>query len=196
MKLDKLINSLHHHRLPVIFENRNSSDSWVYNGKSIALRSDLGAYCDHDNLHEIGHFIAAHPEQRLFPEYGLELGIVDLGAWGTPEEGFRSLSGILNYDSILYLGDGLVDPFEQKIQEFLAQKIAIFFGISLDFLSAKLLHEKTGPWDTWIGYRYMKRDTLKREKRILQKEVNLRFKLLSPILRSITEHCGGSHGRQ
>lgn len=183
--LNKIIRCLNEYDICVKFENRNSSNSWVYNGRSIALYSDVGDFLEHDHLHEIGHYIVAHPDQRLFPEYGLTFGIVDLGAWGEIGEGYRLKNGNLDYDAVFYLREGLVNLYEQEIQEFLAQKIAIFFGKECNFPSAKLLGERPGPWDTWPGYEDMKKQELYKKDSIFQEEVNDRFHIFLPLLKNV-----------
>ncbi len=93
-------------------ENRNASDNYTFDGKTIATHShictvflhglnedrrerpnrfafnelygknDIVYYTDHDILHEVCHFIVATEKQRSIPEYGLHIGVTLAGAFG------------------------------------------------------------------------------------------------------------------
>lgn len=117
--------------LPEI-EKRDSSESFTYNGKNIALLQNNYKLLDHDLLHEIGHWIfCSDIEQRFYPEYGLKIGIVCQYALGKAgEDGLRRANGapywqIMRATKVL---DGFINISEQKIQEECTQKFCVFFG--------------------------------------------------------------------
>lgn len=161
---------------------RYSSDSWCYDGDSIALMKhgkiekegeiyDEVNYTEHDILHEIAHWIVASNEQRLFPEYGLALGIVDQYALGTYKDGIRDQNGILTseaYSSDIF--DGFLDKEEQELQEFVTQKITIFLGRLFNVESN--LSDWKGTWDQYEDF---KQDSLNKESIEFIEKVNLRF---------------------
>lgn len=177
--MEKLIQALHKNGFPIKLENRRSSDSWTYNGDSIAIFRDTKRYTDHDILHEIGHYLAATPDQRLFPEFGLALGIADGMAWGLPSDGLRNQDGVLHFDFCKQIADGLISSHEQNIQEFLAQKIAIFFGRFLN-CAADLLEESFNSWD---DYESMKENSWKDD----FEEIQERFCKILPVLEQIVK---------
>lgn len=55
----------------VPLSERETSDSHIFDGQSIATRYNGNTLDDAAILHEICHFMAAKPEQRDLPEFGL-----------------------------------------------------------------------------------------------------------------------------
>lgn len=153
-------------RFGILLVDRNASETWIFDGTSIATyynwRGDdeLVHFSDHDLLHEIAHWIAAKPEQRDLPEYGLALGIAsEVRAMGPKgllwdDEGCKRIMWTLN------LMDGLVDREEQDIQEFLAQLICIKLGPLLG-ISPAMSEEKyidsgfTQNWDVYKAAKFL-----------------------------------------
>lgn len=179
----KLVKACCNNGFSIVLEDRDSSESWCFNGKTIALRHGEKYYKDHDLLHEIGHFIASSSDQREFPEFGLALGIADPLAWGLPSEGLRNNKGEIYFEFASQVQEGLIDSKEQDIQEHLAQKISIFFGSSLGF-STDLLAEKDS-MGSWEDYEKMKRKTWYNESEVLNRFNNL-FPILEKILHETT----------
>jgi len=87
------------------FSPRCATDSWIYDGRTIALtyrtdrcrwkgpnenewiRGVKKRFMDHDNMHELFHFLVASKEQRKLPEYGLVFGLFTyVGALGERDE--------------------------------------------------------------------------------------------------------------
>lgn len=185
--LQNLINSLKNEGYNIKLEDRNSSDSWMYDGNSIALKCSRGYYLVHDILHEIGHFIVAHPEQLLFPEYALSIGVVDSDSYGTVKDGLRNANGTLNLKYTMQISNGLIAIEEQEKQEFLSQLICIFLGkkfnYSANFLSEPIQNE----WDEYFMYYQIKlnRQLFSGKKMFSEKfklEVEKRFEEILPML--------------
>jgi hypothetical protein len=86
---------------------------------------------DHDFLHEIGHFLAAHPEQRDLPEYGL---------------GALAFNTYHFYDAC----PEVVDYKEGQIQERISQLLSIFWGKALGL--SWTLSENPGFSSSWEDY--------------------------------------------
>lgn len=136
--------------LPEI-EKRDSSESFTYNGKNIALLQNDSKFLDHDLLHEIGHWIfCSDVEQRLYPEYGLRIGTVCQYALGkVGEDGLRRASGapywqIMRATKVL---DGFIDISEQEIQEECAQRFCVFFGKMFEISSNLMEYGTVSSWD-------------------------------------------------
>lgn len=116
----------------VQIEERCASDSWTFDGKSIATyfkysTGEIVRYTDHDLLHEIAHYVLAAPEQRDLPEYGLVWGIASGTSYG-PLGGFwRDKHGNLK-DTVLQIREGVVDWEEQEIQEKCVHFLCIIWG--------------------------------------------------------------------
>lgn len=158
----------------IILEDRYSSYSWIYDSKSIALKKhpkNFGRifgedfdeleeiiYTDHDILHEIGHYVAAHPDQLLFPEYGLPPGLVDNYALGPFGGEFRDINGIPKHENLEGICDGLIPDIEQNKQEFVAQLFCLHFGPKLQ-ISADFCNEKF----TWGNYHLLKNENFDQE---------------------------------
>lgn len=94
---------------------------------------------DHDILHEIGHWVAAAPEQRDLPEYGL---------------------GALVF-STFHFADKcpeVVDEDEGRTQEFLTWLLCIYWGKKYN-LSPVSSEELNVPiyvsWDAYTGYKFL-----------------------------------------
>lgn len=138
----------------IILRDRCSSDSWVYDGTSIALRKNhFKIYLDHDILHEVGHYVFAHPDQLLFPEYGLALGLVDPVAFGPRSGEFRDGIGRLKHENINNVYFGLIPDVEQNFQEILSQFFCLDFGPKLE-LNAQLYNEhQKMSWETYYTYK-------------------------------------------
>jgi hypothetical protein len=110
-------------------KDRYPSNSWVYDGKSFALRKCKGRnYSAFEILHEICHWLIADEDQREFPEFGLYLAVVDFMAWGTPEDGFRDKHGRLNWEATQDASDGYFDADEQLAQEIATQRLTVLLG--------------------------------------------------------------------
>lgn len=73
----------------VVLENRSESDSYSYNGHSIALLDWRGNLRSKDNLiHDIAHWVVAAPSRRKCNEFGLG---------DSPDIGTRSSSMLVKY---------------------------------------------------------------------------------------------------
>lgn len=105
----------------------------AYDGKSIGI---IGAN-EHDLLHEIGHWVAAEPEQRDLPEFGL----------GTPFYG-TPLGCVKNKEDITF--PVVVDFDESETQEYMTQLLCILWGQSYGIPSVLRLYPGYG--DTWEMY--------------------------------------------
>lgn len=129
---------------------RFSFDSWVYDGDSISTYEDYKKpYTDHDILHEIGHYVAAHPDQLLFPEYGLQLGVVDFYAFGPIASEFRDKTGKLIWENIKPVQNGLINFEEQQKQEQVAWLFGIHYGPILN-LKANTKDYENYTWETAV----------------------------------------------
>jgi hypothetical protein len=154
-KLKEFVIFLNNKGFKIELKDRNSSDSWNYDGKTFALREGDRYYSDHDILHEIGHWFAANFEQLDLPEFGLAFGIVNGNAYGPLGGEFRNSFGELKYSSLKNdVMLGLVDLEEQNDQEWLAQQFCIYFGKKLG-LSVKLFNEDT--FQSWDHYEELKK---------------------------------------
>lgn len=105
----------------------------AYDGKSIAI---IGAN-DHDLLHEIGHWVAAEPEQRDLPEFGL----------GTPFYG-TPVGCVKNKEDITF--PAVIDFDESEIQEMMTQLLCVLWGQAYGIPSVLRLYPGYG--DTWEMY--------------------------------------------
>lgn len=133
-------------KVGVRVSERSCEDTYVFDGDSIATHyfkykwqgpvateeylrsSEVVHFTTHDILHEIMHFVAAAPEQRDLPEFGL---------------GYVYLNG-----GNLIEAPCVVDPEEAERQEILTQLLCIQMGGKYG-LSPKL----SGEPETWAGNR-------------------------------------------
>lgn len=123
----------------------------VWNGKTLATKHLRVKYdgrdevvsrweeplSDHDFLHEIGHWLAAFPEQKDLSEYGL--GAVAFSTYHFYHE-----------------CPTIVDKDEAGIQEFLAQLLSIHWGQKYNLspkLSSEPTTEITTSWETYLSYK-------------------------------------------
>ncbi len=136
-------------RFGILLSARNASDSYLYDGASIALFRNrylneddfvVTPYTDDVVLHEICHWLAcSDPEQRLFPEYGLAMGIGELTAMGDYANGGWYGSSAFEH--------GLIDVREQGVQEALTQLLSVHFGQKLGIRC--LLYGSPMKWDIY-----------------------------------------------
>ena len=122
---------------------RCANHTWTFDGATIAdywvsERRDVVPYTDHDILHEIGHFLAAAPEQRDLPEFGL-----------FPINRYCEGIGSTSPDY-----DGLVDQHEQSAQEIVTQFLALRMGRALGV--SPILSEYPEWCITWDEYEKFK----------------------------------------
>jgi len=154
--------------LSIPLVDRNAGESWIYNGKDLALWYQLvdeedevfpiHKFSDHEILHELGHAFFAHEEQRDLPEYGLEWGIVVSQALGPCDGNYRTRDGIPTWTYAQAECMGLVDPGEARVQECCAQLFCVFFGerygISPYIGNDKKFNEGAGKtWDAYLAYK-------------------------------------------
>ena len=161
------------HQLGAKLADRNASESWMYDGHSIALWKHTPSgpdYCDiyrrvdfteHDILHELGHYVAAAPEQRDLPEYGLEWGLVVSDALGPRDGTYRSPDGSVLFECSSYKGRWnlmslVLDKEEEEIQEFMAQQFCILVGARLGLSPLLSLGIKHDCFNSWDSYRLFK----------------------------------------
>jgi hypothetical protein len=151
---------------------RNATDSWDYDGKTIASYCTPNKYdlfCEedgldrnktirlspHDIFHEICHWLVADECQRDLPEYGLLIGVTDTQAFGPPggAQSFRKVNGTLHDSAYTY--NGVVDRCDQDAQEaacwILEIKLGRKFGIACAFAV-------TPGFSSWEEYIATKRD--------------------------------------
>lgn len=123
-------------RYGVKIEDRDATKSWIFDGKSIATyytnphkMSRSVRFTDHDILHEIGHYVAAKPEQKDLPEYGLSPGIVVPYVFGGPGGPFMDEDfNFIYHQATKYYEEGVVDDSEQETQEQMAQLLSCVWG--------------------------------------------------------------------
>ena len=145
-------------------ESRNASNSWVFDGKTIASYYDWNGngnftdYSDHDFLHEVLHYVVAEECQRDLPEYGLKIGITSSQSYGPKGGEFRDRNGTIRLSFYANdMMDGLVDKDEQDAQEVACWILAIKLGPLFGY-SPRMSDEKPpGITDTWAKYRMAKR---------------------------------------
>ena len=143
---------------------RNASESFVYDGESLALYCQYGGdeynlaphprqyATDHDILHELGHLAGAPEEQRDLPEFGLSVGVVVGDALG-PRVLYRT------WKDRLAICDGVVmDKREEDIQEFFAQMFATFFGMVWNLSVGFGYNNPEDIWKTWDNYHQYKEE--------------------------------------
>lgn len=110
--------------IPFKIADRDSTDSWMWNGTDLARTKCEGRTLRSDEiLHEICHWLVADPDAREFPEFGLIPGIVDPYAWGSASDGFAS------YDAKMYYGNGFFTMEENTTQEIATQMLSIVLGL-------------------------------------------------------------------
>lgn len=138
----------------VKLRDRSATDSFVFDGESIAthwhhqewdddckkvLFRERMEMSDHDLLHEIGHFVAAAPEQRDLPEYGM-----------------MPIAHLYDYDASMLPADGVVDVPEMNIQEHMAQMLCVMwgnrYGLSIEFSEERI---KPKTWDEYLMWKYL-----------------------------------------
>ena len=151
-------------QLGIKLADRNASESWMYDGHSIALWKYTASgpdywvdFTEHDILHELGHYVAAAPEQRDLPEFGLEWGAVVSDALGPRDGTYRSPDGSVLFKCSSYKGRWnvmslVLDKEEEEIQEFMAQQFCILVGARLG-LSPLLAGEEHDCFNSWESYR-------------------------------------------
>jgi len=134
---------------------RCASDSWQFDGESIATThrkyTSIIHNSDHDLLHEIAHYAVAAPEQRDLPEYGLALAIVPGQCYGH----FRNPDGTID-GKFSQVAGGLVDDDEQKIQEHMAQLLCVHWGMVYGIspvLSSEPSARITASWEAYLLYK-------------------------------------------
>lgn len=117
--------------------NRSATNNHIFDGKTIATYGgwpQRQTFSDHDLLHEIGHFVAASPEQRDLPEYGLG-SVVDAGE--------------------LYCTN-VVDWEEGDTQEYMTQFLSVFWGMTYNISPHLSEGTPEGYADTWEHYLHNK----------------------------------------
>lgn len=105
----------------------------MYDGKSIAT---MGAN-DHDVLHEIGHWVAAEPEQKDLPEFGL----------GTPFYG-TPVGCVAHREDTTF--PAVVDVEDAEVQEMMSWFLCVLWGQAYGIPSVLRMHPGYG--DTWEMY--------------------------------------------
>jgi hypothetical protein len=115
-----------------IYDGKNVRLWWYGRLEKRAIKG-LTPLSDHDVAHEVAHFVAAAPEQRDLPEFGL---------------GYGALYGQA------FVWD-VVDKDEAEIQEMLAQLICMHWGRKYNF-GAIMSDEPEYVW-TWDDYEQIKR---------------------------------------
>ena len=186
-------------RYSVSIVDRNAWETFMYDGKTIASYYDMSIsaeedekcekynYTDFDYLHEFGHVVAAKPEQLDLPEFAMSMGIVNGSGFGVAGGEFRNKDYSLKWNMVAPINDGLIDRYEQDVQEFLAQRISVYWGrkhnipfdISKDRKFDKSSRETLKSWD---DYHAMKNDELLKSPKHLVDEVNRRWEELQTVL--------------
>lgn len=150
--------------LGVPLVDRSATESYVYDGQSIATRSTPDFhYTDHEVLHEVCHWMVAWPEQRSRPDYGLGSGsVADAAATGgRPHSealntrllerwsGFPAESGGLHYNTYVCMP-------EELMQELTVQFMCCIIGPMLGIEPMIRNSHEDGTWDTctrdWSGH--------------------------------------------
>lgn len=125
----------------VRLSSRHCVGGHVFDGESIALNSAIGLLDDHSIMHEIGHYVAAAPEQRDLPNYGLGM------YW-------RGKLQHTTSDNVVDL-NWLKDSSESDTQEFMAQMLCVYWGtrynVSTFFKEDPGFHCKD--WETYLRYK-------------------------------------------
>lgn len=116
---------------PVSISARDSTNSWVYDGASIARTVREGIpLSEIELLHEICHWLVAPQYLRSRPEFGLAPGVIDSFAWGPPLD-FKSTRKPYGTgtpeDRVLHV-NGLVTFDKGEVYELATQMVSIYLG--------------------------------------------------------------------
>jgi hypothetical protein len=117
--------------------DRYARKSFVFDGESIALHSDVGSsYTDHEILHEVCHFMVAWPEQRKRPDYSLTSGsVADAFACTKEHRSVRELERREGFKVTSDVGDVyhvFVSEQEEMLQELVVQQFCCLLGPRFD----------------------------------------------------------------
>jgi hypothetical protein len=142
---------------PVV--ERNASESWDYDGKTISDRWSLPCVNqiimkgDHDFLHEVCHWLVADEAQRGLPEFGMRVGATRSQAYGPKGGPFIDNEGYSKYTQLRIYGDGLLSYEEQAEQELACWLMSFKLGPLLE-LSPELYKDPTST--SWEKYKSFK----------------------------------------
>lgn len=121
----------------VPLSERETSDSHIFDGQSIATRYNGNTLDDAAILHEICHFMAAKPEQRDLPEFGL---------------GYIAQFGQLYVVQVIEDDLSSFKYTESNLQEAVTQMLCVYLGKRFNISS--ILNEDpeySSSWDVYLN---------------------------------------------